>query len=142
MLERELAYWKHHRETVEFKELACFCLGVEHGIETARNKMPVSDKVYESAVKGRRDFRAALRSERDLHSWQPIESAPKNGTYILLWWRTCKRACVGHYVCEGDLGEEWFRFVKEGWINDGDQIVPRNQKDCTHWMPLPTPPSA
>lgn len=76
-----------------------------------------------------------------MSEWQPIETAPTDGhTYVLLWWRNCPRPFIGHYVSEGDLGESCFKYVKHGWITERDQCVPRNQKDCTHWMPLPEPP--
>lgn len=73
--------------------------------------------------------------------WQPIETAPKNATDILLFgvphWNERPRAYVGHWA--SDLsGEEqppfkgWFRQVGAGF-----QEVP---KPPTHWMPLPTAP--
>lgn len=74
--------------------------------------------------------------------WQPIDTAPHDGKVVLLWWRTCKQPTTGYYVSEGDLPEEYFKFTKSGWINERDSVVPRNQKDCTHWMPLPAPPKA
>lgn len=61
--------------------------------------------------------------------WRPIESAPKDGTYILICWVSC-RPEVGRWAeHEG----------REGWICDSDECVPANQHDCTHWMPLPLP---
>ena len=68
-------------------------------------------------------------------NWQPIETAPKDGTNILL----CKApftALVGRF--DDDLG--WVDFdededaLREVWIEEGTEYEP------THWMPLPSPP--
>jgi len=66
-------------------------------------------------------------------TWQPIQTAPKSGKAILLWWSCCKDPAVGRWEDDGR---------KEGWRCDGDQCVPKNQNFCTHWMPLPEPPNA
>ena len=62
--------------------------------------------------------------------WKPIDTAPKDGTEILLYWaREARRNGVGSIViCAWD-GEDW---VDE----DGYSFW-----DPTHWMPLPTPPN-
>ena len=65
-----------------------------------------------------------------MSDWQPIESAPTSGEPILLYWRYA--------------GWMRGRFVNDergsGWMNDGDMVLPKNQRDCTQWMPLPPPP--
>lgn len=65
-------------------------------------------------------------------NWQPIETAPKNGTKILVAWINQWKTGPHIEVCE--TGEEggWF------YSYDGDQP----QSDPTHWMPLPEPPTA
>lgn len=88
------------------------------------------------------DLRAAeVLARRD---WQTIETAPQDGTRVLLWWRTGKDPHVGRWEID-DLWEErrWaHKAMKEGWRCDGDACIPTNQKDCTHWMPLPSGPRA
>ncbi len=64
-------------------------------------------------------------------AWRPIASAPK-GKAVLLSWKHCKDPSVGRWEHDG---------IREGWRCDGDQCVPKNQADCTHWMPLPLPPN-
>jgi hypothetical protein len=59
-----------------------------------------------------------------LRDWQPIETAPKDGTHVLAWWRE-----------EGDPPEvvRW----SAGWVDDyGTRYI-----EPTHWQPLPSPPT-
>lgn len=62
-------------------------------------------------------------------AWQPIETAPRDGTKILVYiqsasldWRIVARAFDEH----------------DGWYSDPGKHHVRP----THWMPLPDPPSA
>jgi len=54
---------------------------------------------------------AEVEAERD--EWQPIETAPKDGTKVILWLPD-------------------FHSVEMAWF-----CVPA---EASHWMPLPTPP--
>lgn len=70
-------------------------------------------------------------------TWQPISTAPTSGT-IRLWWRNAGE-CTGHFA----IDEEWkpgLATPREGWKCDGDEAIPRNQEDCTHWMLQSQPP--
>ena len=62
--------------------------------------------------------------------WMPIETAPTNGRPILLYWKHAG-GMRGRFAND-DRGT--------GWITDGDQVMPVNQSDCTHWMPIPAAP--
>lgn len=62
--------------------------------------------------------------------WQPIETAPKNGTYVLLWVPGFNTPDIA------------------GWV-DGSWATPDDHSDLccpyggpTHWMPLPERPGA
>jgi len=67
--------------------------------------------------------------------WQPIETAPKDGTHILVVSET------GISVCKYSCGN-WNGLI------DGDTICYQEEQDDwyydvykpTHWMPLPEPP--
>jgi uncharacterized protein DUF551 len=76
-------------------------------------------------------------------TWQPIETAPKDGTVLLLYggeddnaghvgekYQTfCRSPCRGMWD-----GNEWLMALAEaGYVG-----VCRNNP--THWMPLPEPP--
>ena len=67
----------------------------------------------------------------NLPEWRSIDSAPKSGAPILLWWQRCKHPAIGRWV-DDETGT--------GWMSEGDQCMPKNQNDCTHWQPLPQPP--
>ena len=61
--------------------------------------------------------------------WQPIETAPKGGTYILLFGMHTRSALSVMIVARWD-GDTW-QSSDDGY---GAYIEP------THWMPLPEPP--
>ena len=60
-------------------------------------------------------------------AWQPIETAPKDGTWVLLYHF---HARISDWYWDGD---KWNSDVLE-WSDDQAELAP------THWMPLPTPP--
>lgn len=62
----------------------------------------------------------------DAMTWQPIDTAPKDGTLVLIWMPLFKRV----FACEFANGL-WQTGV---WTNDMSMHPP------THWMPLPDPP--
>lgn len=79
--------------------------------------------------------------------WQPIETAPKDGTAILIWQPSHERHddkhrggnyddnryAIGYWRTDQDpsRGCEWM------WGNRNAAFV-----TPTHWMPLPAPPSS
>jgi hypothetical protein len=63
--------------------------------------------------------------------WQPIETAPKDGTAVLLFDRTNKDSPDGGGI---DFGFYYNDAVRWLWACDGCEAKP------THWMPLPAPP--
>lgn len=60
--------------------------------------------------------------------WQPISSAPKDGTRVLCWnkeWEAPESGCLyGPFWAANSLAAD-----KGGW-----------KYQPTHWMPLPEPP--
>ena len=68
-----------------------------------------------------------------MSGWQPIETAPKDGTYILLHNdRLLGPPYIAQWCAEyPDFGE--------CWLGPAD-ISLHNPIFFTHWMPLPEPP--
>ncbi len=63
-------------------------------------------------------------------SWQPIATAPRDGTVVLVWTRT------GCHLAACVAGQP------EGWMEkDANYLLTEDTTGLpTHWMPLPLPP--
>jgi hypothetical protein len=65
--------------------------------------------------------------------WKPIETAPKDGTRILVFDREYHGEIA---ACE--FNKEW------GWVERGldyaTEVWGYGEMEPTHWMPLPQPP--
>jgi len=81
---------------------------------------------------------AALTRERDALTWQPIETAPKDSTPILVTGCNGGRVILYAQFFEERADEA---FKGPGWLGcfEGMQMW---LAEPTHWMPLPTPPEA
>lgn len=64
-------------------------------------------------------------------TWQPIESAPKDGTVILLYWPPVAYA-----------KKTWGTIRMGAWNGSAWKLEMAGhfRVDCTHWQPLPDPP--
>ncbi|WP_142627523.1 DUF551 domain-containing protein [Rhizobium sp. P007] len=75
--------------------------------------------------------RSALSAQvRDVAGWQPIETAPKDGSEILALWKRSQIQSNGYGVVWFEDGS-WREFDYECLVSDP-----------THWMPLPSVPAA
>jgi hypothetical protein len=65
----------------------------------------------------------------EMTEWQPIETAPRDGTHFLAYWTSSEvdAHLKQYHVCHYSYGVLW-----PSWIKDNDMP--------THWMPLPPPP--
>ena len=79
----------------------------------------------------RKDARAAVTAyiAEAGDGWRDIETAPKDGTKILLW---------PGYLMGGDPMTGWWARLARKWVSAGEpfEVAP------THWRPLPAPPAA
>ncbi len=76
------------------------------------------------------DILAALRrvEAETREEWRPIDTAPKDGTPVLLYFPS-------RY--QGKGGISWGCWINNEWL---DSVAIRDNS-ATHWMPLPPPPS-
>ncbi|MET0439152.1 MAG: DUF551 domain-containing protein [Devosia sp.] len=86
--------------------------------------------------------------EGDVLTWQPIETAPKDGTVIDVWRKQGGRETVSWGLRPHDCGEmgphcdsDWHSENKPGWVcATFGEFVGGKHNPFTHWMPLPPPP--
>lgn len=77
---------------------------------------------------------AALREAGALVEWRGIESAPKDGSRVLLG------KIVGHPSHKTALWWAVAGYWSERWKNWNDGVEPSGLAGPTHWSPLPKPP--
>jgi len=67
-----------------------------------------------------------------MNEWRTIDSAPRDGTWIIIW--------DGTSVHQASYSERW-----HGWFDTYglyEDPWEGNKSHPTHWMPLPAPPDA
>jgi hypothetical protein len=70
-----------------------------------------------------------------MSNWQPIETAPKDGTPILITRPTKFKVEEGWHVVRWEDDEDW-------WVcHDGKFDTMLRGNEPTHWQPLPAPPA-
>lgn len=69
-----------------------------------------------------------------MSDWQPIESAPKDGTPVILGTSE-----PGFYPRSAWFSQEFDEWVVRENIERGEATF-INFRNITHWMPLPNPP--
>ena len=75
---------------------------------------------------------AALAGAGHLHEWQPIETAPRDGTPILGARLDCNDQYVMYWMEEDETAPLYRWAIIDGGVMHKDAL--------THWMPLPEPP--
>jgi hypothetical protein len=99
---------------------------------------PVIDYSYcrcvESHCTGSKTYHQIKKWNTRSAGWQPIETAPKDGTFILIY-ESDGRVQVAAWVLDGpDMR----------WCVQLTQLLSPDTyptSDVTHWMPLPSPPT-
>ena len=70
--------------------------------------------------------------------WQPIETAPRDGTLILVTGVNGLNTVLAAYYWEGD---DYSPNPYKGWSGIVNSFGEQRIAEPTHWMPLPEPPS-
>ena len=78
-----------------------------------------------------------------MSKWQPIETAPKDGTKILVYKNKIRFGSneYDHFYFGLNVYDHYIEIAY--WTDYGckiDAFAPLFDKDPTHWMPLPEPP--
>lgn len=94
--------------------IGCTSCGATTAIEVWNRRVP--------------DQSSAVRIEALEQQWQPIETAPRDGTRIILSWGGV--SCVGYYLDNSRSKAPW-----QGWEVPSMELWPSGQP--THWMPFP-----
>ena len=85
-------------------------------------------------------FVAAINAlEKTLPVWQPIETAPKDGTLIDVWDGRIRVADV-RWCQESLWSAQDRRSLKTGFCVNDPEYGWCLLENPTHWMPLPAPP--
>lgn len=81
---------------------------------------------------------AAIEDAWASQGWRPIETAPKNGSAVLIWG-SVNGSCGGISVAMSEGGHRWVVLGGDVWAEDryGGSLTVSH---ATHWMPLPAPP--
>jgi hypothetical protein len=90
-------------------------------------------------VAGNRD---CVGEVEQVSEWQPIETAPKDGTDVIVMYMHIETQCVfnAFYASEGHGWEKrdvgWWSYEH----SEVSRILLNDFMTPTHWMPLPPPP--
>lgn len=98
------------------------------------------DHQRDEATEMERMLRAEYaKVEARADGWQPIETAPKDGTRVLISSRGVVQEAYWAMAWEDAPDEKCWWSTPHGPAGRGFTILP---KAVTHWMPLPAPPDA
>ncbi len=109
-------------------------IGLPHltwNLMTPNGDVPSFNTLKEAKAAAQADYEARVSSAlsaqvQDVAGWQPIDTAPKDGTQILAF------EIGGYFNCwwhDNGYGEQY-------WMDEAD-----SEPNPTHWMPLPAAPA-
>jgi len=93
------------------------------------------EPVHSKALSSLATLRALALDSVDRPDWAPLETAPKDGSHVFLWFPST-RVDPG-VVCEGFFDAI---FDQVWMITRGRGTIDQRTRKPTHWMPLPEGP--
>ncbi len=75
-----------------------------------------------------------------MSEWQPIETAPTDGTRVLLWTPDLDPPTIQAEWRSYDDSMPDAGYWVDVWNNDMIESAANGYITATHWMPLPAPP--
>lgn len=125
-------------------EFYAFGLSVKRAIQKERDAM---QRRAEAAESDWHHWEQAYTALREKLTWQPIETAPKDGTQVLAWHEEGLDICWYEEACgDGidDMGHDagWFGvlYAAPGRSFGNPKYFREAQGQPTYWMPKPEPP--
>lgn len=88
-----------------------------------------------SCWRGRQLIDAGLKICYLRGMWQPIETAPKDGTLIDLWLDGERAPACRFWSYDGHS------YWEQAYAEATDCFAPLYDAEPTHWMPIPEPPA-
>lgn len=73
--------------------------------------------------------------------WQPIETAPKDGTAVLLWFENSHAPVIGSYHSSERYDHGKLVYSNAYWSWNGSWMIPGKLPAPTHWSRLPSGPN-
>lgn len=78
--------------------------------------------------------------DANVRGWQPIETAPKDGTTVLVWFKP--HGCMSVRWTDRDEGptSKHAHWHVDDYKHGPHPVRGYKDEDTTHWMPLPEAP--
>lgn len=83
-----------------------------------------------------REWDAMLQAWQAAQKWQPIETAPKDETEIIVMYMHIDTQIVHNACWLDDYPAGWWSYDK----SESSRVLLDDWMEPTHWMPLPPPP--
>ena len=130
---------KKQKESVTIFDANC---DLRSQLAVAQEEIRRLEKIVLSAQNAAIENGVALKSTQDqlakaeqqVAEWQPISTAPKDGTVVIVWWwnKVITAWCAGAGLSRD--GGDW-------WRSHAMEVVSTDYPRPTHWMPLPKAPA-
>jgi hypothetical protein len=110
-------------------------------IESLERELVDSTEGYELLFKKNGELKDRIEAIEKASQWQPIETAPKDGTEILVFFKSVGIKSVSWTDTDWDSSGEYAL-----WCVDDNKFAPHplrgySSGDEMCWMPLPQPPA-